>query len=704
MKKRIAFSVLTGLAVWLAAFAVLCPIQTFKIYAPPEAEPKVSLSVADIDGFVDCTVSEDGNIEVNGRDPQILFQVPPMAPRCAAVYVENSGDIGTAELFYAENSKFTAANVAVSPLVSESGAVCFQLQGESFDSVRLDINSSYKLRKIEFYAENPGLAEYTVPVSPLRVIISVLLGLAAAAAALLLDRRTEASQKIADKLRANYKTCGILAAGYLAAGGLAAVIEVLLTRCFTGPDSLGSYFNRSRFLFMWAIAAVITVFVYFRKEAAKHPEKIFLRVVLITGIMMIVTAPLSHNCWDMDSHLRWAVGDSYFGVAYVNRAEAEFTLVHPLSMAREGAAANAEALRELNALSDFLAYKTHPEFSVPHLPSGILIAVSRLLGASFYVQTVCGEMVNLLIYAFVCYFAMRKLPSGKMILACIALFPTNLYIATNYSYDTLVTSFIMLGMAYYISEQQQPDKPISTRDTVIMCGAFVLACLPKLVYAPLILFPLLLRKKCFTKQDYKRYYRICILILLILGAMLLLNVFSQLTGGGDARGGAVSPRQQVRFILTEPLHYAKILIKFLLSYLSVGNMSNYIVHFAHLGVGSGAFVFIIAMFVTALTDKTEHDRFKRGALSEAYAAIVYFGMAAVIATALYVVYTPVRLETVNGCQTRYLIPLLFPLFAYIGNPGVLKLAGKRWYNLAVMLPLIAVLYYNIFDFYIAAAL
>ena len=110
------------------------------------------------------------------------------------------------------------------------------------------------------------------------------------------------------------------------------------------------------------------------------------------------------------------------------------------------------------------------------------------------------------------------------------------------------------------------------------------------------------------------------------------------------------------------------------------------------------------MIATAVTDKSELDRFKISALSEIYAVIVYFGLAALIATALYIAFTPIGFETINGCQARYITPLLFPLLALIGNPGILRLSGKQWYNTAVMIPLICVLYYNVSGFYIKAAI
>ena len=46
-----------------------------------------------------------------------------------------------------------------------------------------------------------------------------------------------------------------------------------------------------------------------------------------------------------------------------------------------------------------------------------------------------------------------------------------------------------------------------------------------------------------------------------------------------------------------------------------------------------------------------------------------------IVTALYFEFTPVGLDTIHGVQRRYLLPLLFPLLAFVG-PASLGLRGR----------------------------
>lgn len=49
-----------------------------------------------------------------------------------------------------------------------------------------------------------------------------------------------------------------------------------------------------------------------------------------------------------------------------------------------------------------------------------------------------------------------------MILAVVAMFPTSLFIASNYSYDTWVIGFVMIGMAYFVGNCQE-EGVVSTK-------------------------------------------------------------------------------------------------------------------------------------------------------------------------------------------------------------------------------------------------
>ena len=177
--------------------------------------------------------------------------------------------------------------------------------------------------------------------------------------------------------------------------------------------------------------------------------------------------------------------------------------------------------------------------------------------------------------------------------------------------------------------------------------------------------------------------------------MLAAKFLSQMSGGGDIRGGTdVSTIGQLHFFIEEPLHFTRIIIKFLIDYLSIPKMVGYIANFAYLGIGAGTTVWIILMFLTALTDKNDTDVKAYNWLSKCMVVILFFGLAAAIALALYLEFTPVRTETVNGCQPRYIIPLLYPVLSIIGWGKFKNTIPQGIYRYSILTVCCAVNFYD----------
>ena len=473
-------------------------------------------------------------------------------------------------------------------------------------------------------------------------------------------------------------------------------IETIISKYITGTTTLGTYFNIYRWIFLCHGLVAIYAVWFFRKSLANKPEKLFLAALLITGSMMILVMPFGHNSWDVETHYKWASNASYYQEAPVTGVNHEFIMHTENVQQKTSLLQNKNAISNMNNVYDFHMGYGPAETTIAHRFSGLCIAVSRMFGASFYETYLIGEYAMLVVYAFVCFFAMRKLNSGKMILAVVALLPTGMFLATNYSYDYWVTCFSLLGMSYFISELQKPNEAMSVKDTLIMTGAFAIASLPKLIYATLLVIPFFMKKNNLPKSEKKKYYGICVGVIVILIVMLAIVALQEVAGPGDVRGGSdVSPVGQIIYILKNPFIYAYDLLKFIISYLAPHNANQYMVHYAYFGVGSFAYVILALMAFVTFTDKEECDRYSATWLMRGVSVLVFGVSIVLIATSLYVAYTPVGHRTINGCQPRYLIPLLFPLLSVIGGSKFINKMDRRWYNGIVIGIMVAINFVNI---------
>lgn len=678
MKQRIGFLTFFTLIAAVCAFAWLCPNREF-YYIAPVGEASLSIPYTEADETEDCEISGDGTVQAVGDTSVVTFLDVDVAGRCIEIKTEGLEPIVHTIVSWGKDGNFLDGNWKEIPIFSEETTICLNIPEGDYNSIKVTAAApSYHLVSVDVYE---GYTEKLTTVytkekrylAALAVTFLVLLGLA------VFDYKKKVSQSLCEYIRRRGKRIGIFAGVTIVLGVLSFAVELLLSQMAGVP------FRKERFLFFYAVAFCVFSVLFFFKDISKKPEKLFLCISLSVGLAMIFSLTPGHNCWDFDTHYYRALKASYIGPSYFTQADN--TMYYHTSDLAVGSSREEihTFVAQLNELSHRYSFIEPGDMKAVYAMDGLSIAIGRFFGATYYAQYLMGLFSQLFIYSVLCYFAIKRLHSGKMLLAVIALFPTNLFLATNYSYDYWVTGFSMLGIAYYIAMLQEQDQPFSAKETGIMCVSLFLACLPKEIYISFLVLPFFLRKATFSKKDYAKYYGMCVITILVMGCMLLSRSAMEISAGGDMRGGTdVSTTGQIALILSEPLQYMNVLFRFLKEYLSCYQAEQYITHFAYLGIGKFYYVPFLLLIVTAFTDKCRLDKFKGRNLLRLVSAAFLLGTAVLIATALYVAFTPVGYDTILGCQPRYLIPLLFPFFALIANPGILQLAGKRWYHITIL--------------------
>ena len=681
MKKRIACSLLVGALVFLIAFAVLCPSITLQ-YLKAEGTPFVQHDNV----FKSDDVQKDESTNV------VQYTVPEASAKGVGVRLVSTVDTYTKiRVEYAQDENFTNLKTA---------DVCFY-KGENEAYAEIDakyikiyFEDNTQVQSVLLYQNAPVIATKPLKISVGRYVAVSVFAILAFVAAFFADKKFNLINRGTTFLKENKKriiTFIIMMVSALAAALLA---EVVL-RAIIGPDSIGRRFNLASFG-TFAIAFVtMVIFVFERKNFAIKPERAVAMIVLAVGCLIIFTEPFSHNSSDEDSHYYWAVQNSFYDEAYLSKSDYNVRQTIGFSLADSHALdPSLQKIAPMNENDAVVTYAKESNSSLPHKAAGTLIAVARLFGASFYEKFIIGQFGMLSIYALTVYFAIKKLKSGKMILSVIALLPTNIVLASNYSYDPWVTGFSMLGTAYFVSEIQQPEKKIGVWETIVMCGAFVLAALPKQLFVLFLVLPLFMFKKWESKRERIRYYLIVAAFFALMLVLFLIRAYSSATGTGDTRGGAVNPPEQIAFIFGNPLEYTKILLRFLKEYISPVNANKCINFFSYLGDGGTPIIFALALVLCALTDKDESNKFKHHTIITLLVIAIEFALLCLIATALYISFTPVAHTTINGCHQRYLVPLLAPFALLIANPGFVIFKNRSVYNGVILATVSATLIYK----------
>lgn len=638
----------------------------------------------DVENTVNCSLDSDGTYTILNDDPQLIFSLNGQPTEYIKLSIRSSCETDVDFEVYTAVSpyQFSADKCYRGTIFKGQTSTIVDIPRGEYYSLRFDINTAeVSFESLELYDGQPNVVPFVPEYSVWDYICVIFIPIITAALIWFVECKTNFCQKAFDCIKQNKLKIVEFIVFSTVAMLLAALIETII-----GLVSDYGLFNLYRWVFLAGAAELIVVFALGYKSLKQEPEKVFLPVVLILGLVMLFGSPIKHICWDLDSHYKWAIGNSYSGTSYFTAADTNLIYANSKSLYSSDFCLESyqDDLESLEQADEILVEQRNEPFILSHLPAGVFISVARLFNASFAVKYNMGRLSYLLIYAIACYFAIRKIKSGKMILSVICLFPTSIFLATNYAYDWCVTAFSILGTSYFVSELQQPDKKITVTETLIMCLSFAVAASAKLVYIILMGIALFMCKNWKTSKDRKKYYLIFSVILAVVFAWFLITSFFEISGTGDTRGGNVNPSEQLKLILSNPWAYAKLLIKFLVPYLSIDGTHNYISNFAYLGLGNTWKVFLVLLGVTVLTDADNKIKFKIPVFIKCCSVVLFIGMAALIATALYIAFTPVGQDTISGCQPRYIIPLLAPLLLLVSGQRINIVKNKSVYNGVVL--------------------
>lgn len=436
----------------------------------------------------------------------------------------------------------------------------------------------------------------------------------------------------------------------------------------------GKGFFAVRWIFFASVLFTVGCHILFWKQIKRDFTRSFLVVAMTAGLVMCVSMPMETGVsWDDQIHFQRSVFLAEGNPAVLSRTETMLSdLEFPTSFSMEDIRQNRIVMEEGETTGTQMHKNNAWSIQmIGYLPYVIGRWIGEALSLPFWCTLVFSRMVNVVCYVLVLYAAMRRLKSGQVVVYVLGMLPTGLFLAATYSYDAWVNCLTILGFSYFVGAMQRMDEPLTVREILIMLSALVIGCIPKAVYTVMIPVLLLMPKEKFREQEERRRYVRFVLTATAVGILvyavpfLMRGAFASST---DARGGAdVDAVGQVKYILLHPLQYAYTLLRFLWGYLSPEQSYDYVNSFSYLdGVDMHTVTFTV-MIAAALTDRGPSDLYYRNHRIMLGSALWIFITLCAVASALYITFTPVGHGTVNGCQPRYLIPVLFPLLMLAGN-------------------------------------
>lgn len=457
-------------------------------------------------------------------------------------------------------------------------------------------------------------------------------------------------------------------------------------------------FNILRVLFVFSTLFLIAFLCYYKKAIETRIEIGVFVSVFICGMLIAVLSPVyAPFGWDDEyhyecsysifegKHVEWSYGAKDFinrQIPYVNTIEERSNV----------------AKLETNDIISIEENKVVGYQYWGYSFSGLLLIICRQLNISFAIAFVLGRLGNTLLFAFLSYYSVKIIPIGKRFMALLCLLPTVLFQSGMITRDVTVIGFSFLGISIFIDELINKEKRLSIQNAAIFIISISFACFTKAIYAPLLLLFLLLPKEKFDNSKKMYYFKAGILSLTVL--LIYTFLIPAVSGAmqGDPRGGETDVTKQLLFVISNPLMYAKILLKSIWD--TLGSFSFGIpatLNYAHLGLIKepfGFIVIILACFVLLTDRNTINVNITN--IQRIFVGVIVFAIVCFWWTALYLSFTPVGSTLINGVQGRYFIPLLPLSFTIFYNKNISANLNTMRYNIFLIACISLISLYNIY--------
>ncbi len=296
-----------------------------------------------------------------------------------------------------------------------------------------------------------------------------------------------------------------------------------------------------------AILGIFCIVFYFLHDSDDELYKVAFVIILIFGIVCALIVPIC-DVSDESEHLTRAEITSR-GILFPHWTGEElgvdglfnYTVGQVYSSQRNDGA----GFYTIESINFFKSYLGDTVFETPHdtdkinntpyliestfeqnpffgyLPQAVGVFIAKLLDLNVIWMLWLARFCNLLFYAGVISLAIKKTPVLKIPLLVVACIPISIYQAASVSIDSMIISFGILAIAYFIYMCTAGEKSVTQKDIVIFTVICILLGLCKLTYLAFIFLLLLVPFRNYQK-DTKNILPVIFLSIIVAGVIGLM--------------------------------------------------------------------------------------------------------------------------------------------------------------------------------------
>lgn len=466
------------------------------------------------------------------------------------------------------------------------------------------------------------------------------------------------------------------------------------------------YFNWNRYFLFLMLTISTIIIVQYRKKEDHKLYQLYIALSFLAGLTLIYCLPnIATITWDEAIHYNNTNEILKGKTAEIKESDIILTdnsISYPSSY--EESKNLSGTINQYNTIAAYKLIGTNiiPYAKFVYTPSAIFTRIGDLLRLSPTILFKLGKLINLIIYIALFAYAIKICKFGKRTLFVLGLIPLSLFQATTYSADSLIIAAITLSMTEFINIIVDKKSKMNLKSALTFILPLLAACFAKAVYCPLLLLVLFLPNDKFrNKKTSYAFKGLIFCLFLLMMSTFGLGMLTNASNMGDSRGGHTNFAEQMRVILHDPLGFINIcLINITTTFAKLLSGKNEgLIFFAYLG-GSEyniAYIVVFLLFFTVFTNNNEKNKCEISLPYKILILILNLGIIFGISLALYLSFTEVGAAEIAGVQSRYYVPLLYPLLIILSSSKIYSNFKTKSLNFWISIISNSVIYIAIFE-------
>lgn len=307
--------------------------------------------------------------------------------------------------------------------------------------------------------------------------------------------------------------------------------------------------------------------------------------------------------------------------------------------------------------------------SLAYIPQILGITFARVFDLNGALLFLAGRFFALLVYTILMFFAIKIIPFAKMLLVVIACLPMTIELAASYNYDAILlpACFLMIAYIFYLAYVKDYVK---IKDIIVLAILVSVICIVKYIYAVIFMLGIIIPKEKFGTNRKKIVSAAGVIVAGMI--VVFLTNLSSLTGVVGEVGTSVvlwngEEKVTLDYMFSDPLHTIGVLFRTFQRNADyyVGGAIGRTLGWLDISITPLVFSgYIVALLVSVLTTNRE-NRIK--SIDKIWCFCCCILLTALVYVSLFISWTRVSSNLIEGIQGRYFLPVLFIGFCLFQN-------------------------------------